>query len=424
LRRATPMAVTVPPVSVRRSPGRRRSDVEAFVAQATTLRVDLARLNQMLDVTGEIAISRDRLRRVVAETDSAVLSEAFEGVDRLFVDLQQLVLKTRMVPVGPLFRQYGRMVRDVAVAHGKQARLEIGGEAVEVDTSVVEQLKDCLTHMLRNALDHGIETPEARLAAGKDACGTLSLRAWHDSGNIVIELSDDGAGLDLERIAEVARTSGRLGVDQPFTEQQAAHLICEAGFSTAASVTDLSGRGVGLDVVRRRVEALRGSIFFESRPGRGLKSTVRLPLTLAIINGFGVRVADETYVVPLDAVIECLDLVDDLGRAARGRGVIDLRGQPLPCVRLRDHFGLPGPAHGREQVVVVRYGGRSAGLAVDAILGASQAVVKPLASTLGRQPGIGGCTILGSGRVALILDVAGLFRTLFADQGPEASNAA
>jgi two-component system chemotaxis sensor kinase CheA len=423
LRRATPMAVTVPAVPLRRSPGRRRSDVEAFVARATMMRVDTARLNQMLDVTGEIAISRDRLRRVVSETNSAVLTEAFEGLDRLFVDLQELVLKTRMVPVGPLFRQYGRMVRDVAVAHGKQARLEIGGEAVEVDTSVVEQLKDCLTHLVRNALDHGIEKPEARLAAGKDACGTLSLRGWHDSGNIVIELSDDGVGLDLGRIAEVARTTGRLDGDQPFTEQRAARLICEAGFSTAAEVTDLSGRGVGLDIVRRRVEALRGSITFESRPGKGLRATLRLPLTLAIISGFGVRVANETYIVPLDAVIECLDPAGNLERVTHGRGVIDLRGQPLPCVRLRDHFGLSGAAPGREQVVVVRHGERSAGLVVDAILGASQAVVKPLASTLGRQPSIGGCTILGSGRVALILDVAGLFRALFAEQGRETGSA-
>ncbi len=423
LRRATPMTVTLP-TSVRRSPGRRRSDVEALVAQATTLRVDTARLNQMLDVTGEIAISRDRLRRVVSETGGAVLTEAFEGLDRLFVELQELVLKTRMVPVGPLFRQFGRMVRDVAVAHGKQARLDVRDQEVEVDTSVVEQLKDCLTHMIRNALDHGIELPEARRAAGKDVCGALSLRAWHDSGSILIELSDDGAGLDLERIAAVAHASGRLAAGQSFSEQQAVRMICEAGFSTAAEVTDLSGRGVGLDVVRRRVEALRGSLRFESRCGRGLTVTVRLPLTLAIINGFGVQVGDDTYVVPLDAVVECLDLTQTLRGAAPGQGVIDLKGQTLPCIRLRDLFGLPGPPPGREQVVVVRHGGCSAGLAVDAILGATQAVVKPLASTLGRQPGIGGCTILGSGRVALIVDVAGLLGTLFAEPGRAAAGAA
>jgi two-component system chemotaxis sensor kinase CheA len=412
------MAMTLPPVSVRRSPGRRRSDVEDFVARATTLRVDTSRLNQMLDVTGEIAISRDRVRRAVAETNSASLTEAFEGLDRLFADLQELVLKTRMVPVGPLFRQYSRMVRDVAVAHGKQARLVLDGEAVEVDTSVVEQLKDCLTHLIRNALDHGIEMPEARLAAGKDACGTLSLKAWHDSGSIVIQLSDDGAGLDLDGIAHVAHASGRLAADQSLSEQQATRLICEAGFSTAVKVTDLSGRGVGLDVVRRRVEALRGSISFESRRGKGLSATVRLPLTLAIINGFAVGVADETYVVPLDSVIECLDLAEDRERLAPGRGVIDLRGAALPCARLRSLFGLDGAPPAREQIVVVRHGGRTAGLAVDAILGESQAVVKPLASSLGRQPGIGGCTILGSGRVALILDVADLFRALFAEPVP------
>jgi two-component system, chemotaxis family, sensor kinase CheA len=412
LRAAAPTSVTLPPAVERRSPGRRRSDIQSLVENRRTLRVDTERLNRMLDLTGEVAIARDRLRGVVGEAAREGLSEAFQNLDRLLIDLQELVLKARMVPVGPIFQQFSRLVRDVAVAQGKQARLAIEGEAVEIDSNVVEQLKDPLTHMIRNALDHGLESPADRTAAGKDPCGTITLCARHESGSIIIEVGDDGAGLARDRVQALARTNGRLGEGLSLTEKQIADLICEPGFSTASSITALSGRGVGLDIVRRRVQSLRGELGFASTAGHGTRVIIRVPLTLAIIDGFAVKVGDETYVVPLDSVVECVDRPPDATQSSRDRGVIDLRDRPLPYLRLRSHLELGEGTGEREQIVVVRHGTGLAGLAVDAIIGASQAVVKPLGNLIDHQPGIAGCTVLGSGRVALILDIPALFRSI------------
>jgi two-component system, chemotaxis family, sensor kinase CheA len=412
LEAAMPMSVTLPPVVERRSPARRRSDIRSLVDRKRSLRVDAERLNRMLDLTGEVAIARDSLRGVVSEAGGEVLSESFQNLDRLLTDLQELVLKARMVPIGPIFQQFSRLVRDVAVAEGKQARLVIEGESVEIDSDIVEQLKDALTHMVRNALDHGLEPPAARVASGKDPCGTITLRARHESGSIIIEVGDDGAGLARDRVQALARSSGRLGEGLPLTEEQLADLICEPGFSTASSVTALSGRGVGLDVVRRRVQSLRGELSFESTAGHGTRVIIRVPLTLAIIDGFAVRVAEETFVMPLDSVVECVERTADATQSSSGQGVISLRDRPLPYLRLRDHLELGDGTGVREQIVVVRHGTGLAGLAVDAIVGTSQAVVKPLGSLIKNQPGIAGCTVLGSGRVALILDIPALFRDL------------
>jgi two-component system chemotaxis sensor kinase CheA len=313
-----------------------------------------------------------------------------------------------------VFRQQVRAVRDIATARGKRARLVVEGADVEVDMSVIEHLRDPLTHMIRNALDHGIEAPEAREVAGKDPCGTITLRALAEGGSIVIEIADDGRGLDRERIAEKARASGLAPNPESLSDPELMRLVLEPGFSTAGAVTDLSGRGVGMDVVRRNVEALRGSVGIESRPGRGATVTLRLPLTLAIIDGFAVGVGGETFVVPMDVVSECLALPEADG-SPRRRGVVNLRGAALPYVRLRDHFALPAGPSARESVVVTRHEGGELGLVVDALYGESQAVIKPLSRLLGDLPGISGCTILGSGRVALILDLPALWRRAVAD---------
>ena len=397
------------------------SRLAAARARGRTLRVDVEKLDRTLDLVGEIAIARGRLAQMAEEgRPAAELLEAHREADRLHVELQEVVMKLRMVPLGPMVRPFARTVRDVAAAHGKEARLVVHGAEVEMDTSVVEQLREPLTHMVRNAVDHGIEPPEARRAAGKDPRGTVTLSACHDGSSIVIEMRDDGAGLSRERIAARARAAGLAADPERMSDAELFRLVFEPGFSTADHVTDLSGRGVGLDVVRRAVDALRGTLDVHSRPGEGTAVTLRLPLTLAVIEGFSVGVAGQTYVIPLDAVVECLELPRE--RHARGaHGMISLRGEALPFLRLRDHLGATGLPPRRESVVVVRHAGGRAGLVVDALLGGGQAVIKPLGRLFRDLPGVSGSTILGSGRVALILDVASLIREALQQQARAAA---
>lgn len=393
--------------------GRREGDAGEWLDRAKTLRVDIGKLDRMLNLTGEIAIAQGRLRQMLEKSTGhpgEAILEAHREADRLFMELQELILKVRMVPVGPLFRQYIRTVRDVAQAHGKLARLVIEGEEVEVDTTIVEYLKDPITHMIRNALDHGIEPPDRRKQAGKDAAGRVTLRAFHEAGNIVIQVEDDGAGLNRRKILEKARSQGMLAAGQHLASDDVYRLIFEPGFSTAETVTDLSGRGVGMDVVRRQVDGLRGTVAIESRSGAGSTVTIRLPLTLAIIDGFVVGVGEETYVIPLDVVVECVELPMSECRRTEGRGMINLRGAALPYLRLRDLFSAAGEPSRREKVVVVTHHGCQAGLVVDDLFGERQAVIKPLNKLFHGVPGISGATILGDGRVALILDVPSVLR--------------
>jgi two-component system chemotaxis sensor kinase CheA len=379
----------------------------ARLAEHRSLRVDTDKLDRMLDLTGEIAIARGRLRRLLEQVGvPAEVLEAQAEVDRLSLDLQEVVMKVRLVPLRGTFRQYVRTVRDLAALQGKQARLILEGEEVEVDTSIIEHARDPLTHMIRNALHHGIEDPEVRRARGKDPCGTIHLRARHEGGTIVIDIADDGAGLNRERILERARLRG-LDADH-MGEEEIHGLVFQPGFSTAETVTELSGRGIGLDVVRRNVTALRGKVSIGSREGMGTTISLRLPLTLAIIEGFGVGVGEETYVIPLEAVVECLELPAEASRGLGGRGVINLRGAALPYLRLRRLFGL-SPREGREHVVVVQPdGGGQVGLVVDSLQGGFQTVIKPLGRLFQGLPGIAGSAILGTGRVALILDLPAL----------------
>jgi two-component system chemotaxis sensor kinase CheA len=325
------------------------------------------------------------------------------------MDLQSEVMSIRMVPVGPLFRQMVRSVRDLARSHGKIARLEVIGGDVEVDTTVLEQLKDPLLHLVRNSVDHGLEKPAAREAAGKNPCGVIKLSAAHSGGNIIVTLQDDGAGFNRERILEKARRVGLISAKDDFRDQDIYDLVFRAGFSTAESVTDLSGRGVGLDVVRRNIDTLRGTVEISSTSGKGSTIAIRLPLTLAIIEGFSVRVGTETFVVPLEHVTECTELPSDQ-RSSEASGILSLRGNALPYVRLRRAFSLSGDAPKRENIVVVKINECYAGIAVDELLGGMQTVVKPLGRAFRAVPGIAGSTVLGDGRVGLIIDVPSLLR--------------
>ncbi|HWS72931.1 MAG TPA: chemotaxis protein CheA [Thermoanaerobaculia bacterium] len=374
-----------------------------------SVRVSATKLNRMLDLAGEIAIARGRVRDLIGRMNvDGGLLEVERQVDQLQGELQELIMRARMVPIGPMFRQYERTVRDVAAAHGKNARLLTIGDDVELDTSAVELLREPLTHMIRNAIDHGLETSSVRVANGKSPVGHITLEAQHDAGNVVIRISDDGAGLDREAIA--ARAGRTVESDADLDR-----LIFEPGFSTTEEVTELSGRGVGMDVVRRAIEALRGTISIATKRGQGTAFTIRLPLTLAVIDGFGVRAGDETYLVPLDHVVECVEL-PNANRNDETTGVLLLRDEIVPYVRLRQHFALGGDVPSRENVLIVQINGQhgvvKAGLAVDELHGASQAVIKPLGGYFTAVPGISGSSILGNGRVALILDTPAILRSL------------
>jgi len=376
-----------------------------------SLRVSADRLNRMLDLAGEISIARGRVQQLLSTEDIEELIETERELDFLHGELQEMIMRARMVPVGPLFRQYARTVRDLAATHGKSARLVTTGDDVEIDTTAVEMLRDPLMHMIRNAIDHGLEPSAQRLVAGKEATGTISLEARHEAGSVIIKVSDDGAGLDREAIAARA---ARLGIDSTDLDR----VIFESGFSTTEEANDLSGRGVGMDVVRRGIESLRGTIKIESRPGLGTTFTIRLPLTLAVIDGFGVSAADETWVVPMANVLECLELPAAEPREQK-TGMLLLRDEIVPYVRLRSLFALDGETPARENVLVVQHDGMKGGLVVDELHGASQAVIKPLGDYFAEVPGIAGSSILGSGRVALILDVRAIFDRMEKDNATE-----
>lgn len=398
-----------------------QTDIVGASERVHSLRVETDKLDRMLNLIGEIAIANGQFGQMLQSLGASAAREALElhhETDHLYRELQEQVMRIRMVPVGPIFHQYARIVRDVARAHGKLARLILEGEEVEVDTSVVDHLRDPLTHMIRNALDHGIEFPDIRSAKGKEPCGSIILRAYHQAGNIVVQVSDDGGGFDRKRIVEQALTKGLILSTEKLTDQQILRLAFEPGLSTAESVTELSGRGIGMDVVLRNIEALRGSIAIDSREGEGTTLTIRLPLTLAIIDGFAVGVGQETYVLPLDDVRECLEMPEEERRRGLSQGVIPHRGTALPYVRLRHLFGLPEATPARENIVVVRHAGAPAGLVVDTLYGESQTVIKPLGKPFQSLPGVAGSAILGSGRIALILEVSDLLAEA-AQFGPE-----
>jgi two-component system chemotaxis sensor kinase CheA len=392
--------------SVTKAAGHARSE-----RVSRTLRIDLAKLDRLLDLSGEIGIARGRLSEMLSDpaiTTRAAL-EAQRDADHLHLELQELVMKLRMVPVGPTFRQFQRIVRDTARSLGKEAELRIEGVDVEVDMTVIEHLRDPLTHMIRNSVGHGIEAPVVRLAAGKPAAGMLVLRSFREAGTIVIELSDDGGGIDRDRVIRRAREQG-LAAGETLTDAQVTELIFQPGFSTAETVTDLSGRGVGLDVVRRNIDAIHGSVSVESEPGRGTMFRVRLPLTLAIVDGLGVGVDGESFVIPMEAVVEALHLPAGSTGHDRATGMLTHRGESIPFIRLRERLSLePGRAE-RENVVVVRYARGRAGLVVDELHGECHTVVKPLPKSLRGIPGLSGSAILPNGRIAFIVDVPGLLQ--------------
>lgn len=373
-----------------------------------SVRVDADKLDHLINLIGELVISSAGSAMRARTSGDAALIESFSTLTRLVEEVRDSTLCLRMVQIGSTFNRFQRVVRDISAELSKEIELVITGAETELDKTVVEKISDPLMHLVRNSIDHGIEPMDVRRAAGKPAAGILRLNAYHDSGSIVIEVSDDGAGLDRIRILQKAIERGLVSADQSLSDQEICNLIFEPGFSTAETVTNLSGRGVGMDVVRRNITALRGTVELDTKPGQGTTFRVRMPLTLAIIDGFQVGVEKSSYVVPLDMVLECVELNEAANGNAAERDYINLRGEVLPFIRMRDLFAVRGQPPRRENVVVVQYGGNKAGLVVDQLLGEFQTVIKPLGKIFSHVRGISGSTILGNGEVALIIDVPDL----------------
>jgi two-component system chemotaxis sensor kinase CheA len=373
------------------------------------IRVHADRLDAVINLLGELVIAGAGAALMARQTKQRGLIEANLQMARLIEEIRNGTLQLRMVPIGETFSRFRRVVRDTATELGKDVVLDIAGGETEMDKSVVERIADPLMHLVRNALDHGLEPPAERIAAGKPAQGRLSLSAQHESGVIAIHIEDDGRGIHRQKVLQRAWDRGLVerGVVPP--DNDILNLIFEPGFSTAEKVTNLSGRGVGMDVVRRNIQALRGSVMLHSTEGRGSRIEIRLPLTLAIIDGFLIGVGSSRFIFPLDAVVEVIEsrasaTVPD----ARGRSVVELRGQMLPVVDLRTLYGLESPPPERHSVVVLQAGGSRFGVLVDQLLGQHQTVIKPLGHLFGSLRGMSGSSILGNGEVALIFDVNAL----------------
>ncbi|WP_019399693.1 chemotaxis protein CheA [Pseudoxanthomonas sp. GW2] len=378
----------------------------------TSIRVSVDKVDALINLVGELVITQAMLKQVSGGMDPAQAERLFAGLELLernTRDLQEAVIGVRMLPVDAVFRRFPRLVRDLSGRLGKHVRLRTIGEGTELDKGLIEKIADPLVHLVRNAIDHGLELPDARKAAGKDETGTITLAASHQGGHIVIEVADDGRGLNRAKILAKAAERGLAIPDNP-TDSQVWDLIFQPGFSTADQVTDLSGRGVGMDVVRKNIQALGGEVQLESAEGRGTRVVIRLPLTLAILDGMVVSSGGEILILPLSHVLEALQPEPDDIRTVAGEGrVLRVRGEYLPLLSLAGAFGY-GDGSGESLVVVVEGDGQKLALQVEELVGQQQVVVKNLEKNYRRVPGISGATILGDGRVALIVDVGGLAR--------------
>jgi len=396
--------------------------VENGSTQVHTIRVDTARMDNLINLVGEMVITRTRLVQIGLDlknayrTDPLVsnLIETNVYLGRLMNDLQESVMRLRMVPIGTVFSRFPRLVRDLARKTGKEIELVLKGEDTELDKTVVEVIGDPLMHLIRNSVDHGIETPEVRRAAGKPEMGTITLDAYHEGNHIAIIVADDGAGLPLERIRAKAIEKGLISEREELADRDIANLIFLPGFSTAEQITDISGRGVGMDVVKKALNNLGGMIDIDTRRGQGTTFIIRLPLTLAIIQALLVEVGEEIYAVPLSSVLETLLVERSDIKTVGGLPMVQLRGNTLPLISLQQKFDLPASPNpsGEVFVVVVGLGDKALGLIVDGLRGQQEIVIKSLGELLSNLPGIAGATILGDGKVTLILDIGSLIQDI------------
>lgn len=383
---------------------RTRERVQGELTTAS-IRVSADKLDQMVDLVGELVTLQARLTQTTQECGIAALTSISENLERLTDELRDSTMSIRMVPIGTTFSKFRRLVRDLALELGKQAEIVTSGGETELDKTVIERLNDPLVHIIRNSLDHGVEMPEERRTAGKPPVGTVTLTAEHSGGSVLITVNDDGGGLDTAAILRRARERGLISESAELSEQEIHQLVTAPGFSTAERITQLSGRGVGMDVVRKEIESLGGTVEIESESGAGTTVRLNIPLTLAIIDGLLVRIGSEHFVIPLSAVEECVELVRDQTVEKGGRRLINNRGELLPYIRLREFFSITDDAPPIEQIVVAHAAGERVGFVVDTVIGDHQTVIKNLGKLYRGIEGISGATILGDGSVALILDV-------------------
>lgn len=398
-----------------RKVSRERSDT----ASSSTIRVPAEKLDTLVDLVGELVTVQARLSRTAALRNDPEFISIAEEVERLTVELRDNTMNIRMVPIGSTFTQFKRLVHDLSADLGKQVVLVTEGAETELDKTVIEHLNEPLIHLIRNSIDHGIELPADRLAARKSAQGTLHLSAAHSGSHVLIEIRDDGAGLNADAIRAKAVEKGIIPPEAELSEKEVFGLIFTPGFSTAAEVTSISGRGVGMDVVKRRIDALRGSIDVDSRRGLGATITLKLPLTLAIIEGLLVQIGEAYFVLPLSIVEECVELTAEQRAGANGRHFIGLRDEIIPYVRLRERFAIEGEIPQIEQIVVTESTGGKMGFVVDSVIGEHQTVIKNLNRVYRDVEEISGATILGDGTVALIIDAARLIRNLESEEQSE-----
>lgn len=395
----------------------KKEESKSTAKGSSTIRVDTSKIDTLINMVGELVITQSMLSLVGEHFELNKLDQLKNGLSQLerhTRELQESVMNIRMLPISFVFSRFPRLAHDISSKLGKKIELKLVGENTEVDKTVVELLSDPLVHLVRNSLDHGIEMPDVRLAAGKPETGTVTLEAYHRGGNIVIEVKDDGKGLDKDKLRAKAIEKGLIDPDAILTDKQTYELIFMPGFSTAEQLTDISGRGVGMDVVRRNIQALGGNIEIISRLGKGSTIAIHLPLTLAILDGQSVAVGDETYIVPLGSIIESLNVKEERVNRVAGKGeTFMLRGQYLPIVRMHEIFNVSSVRHTKLTeglLVVVEGQGVRCGLFVDDLLGQQQVVIKSLEANYRRVEGVSGATILGDGSVALILDIPGLVR--------------
>ncbi|OPZ35385.1 MAG: Chemotaxis protein CheA [Spirochaetes bacterium ADurb.BinA120] len=386
--------------------------------ETSTVRVDTGKLDKLLNLLGEIVIGQSAIAGIAEELDEErgfMLKNALYGLDRTTREFQEQIMSIRMIPIGPSFEQFRRFVRDTAHAHGKEIRLEIDGGETELDKTVIERIDDPLKHMIRNAIDHGIEPASEREAAGKDRNGTITLRSYHQEGNVYIDVVDDGRGIDKVKLRARAEQAGLLKPGEEASEAKLLSFLFLPGVSTAEEVGDLSGRGVGMDVVKNNIESLRGSVEITTRPGKGSTFRIKLPLTLAIIEGMLVRVGRNVYIVPLLSIVESLQPRKEDIRTVKEKGeVIQVRGEYVSLVRLYDLFGIEPEFRNpwESLVVIVEAAGSRVGMMIDELLGQQQIVIKSLENHITKSRAVSGAAILGDGRVALIIDIHGLIEEI------------
>jgi two-component system chemotaxis sensor kinase CheA len=395
---ASPVAPSIEPVS-----GDARQ-----AKSAENVRVPAERLDELMDRVGELVIAQSRLSQIATMSTDLHLRSVSEEIERLSGELRDTMMVLRMVPVSTLFGRFRRLVHDLARETGKAIELVTDGESTEVDKTVIERLADPLVHLVRNSIDHGLELPAEREAAGKLRTGQVKLSARQAGGEVIIKITDDGRGIDHQKVRAKAEASGLIEPGQQISEHDLLQLIFHPGFSTAQKVTNLSGRGVGMDVVKRTIESLRGTIDLTTKAGEGSEISLRIPLTVAIIDGLLVRVGEGRYVIPLAAVEECIELSLEDDLRSRGRSFISLRDKLVPFLRLRDLFATGTKPDPHQKIVVISTGSERVGLVVDQIIGDHQTVIKSMSKLHANVATFSGATILGDGTVALILDVAHL----------------